>query len=121
LNTTVEPSFFKGRHTLFDLSIGSKSTQYSQDWLCRLPQQGHSKTRNDYLQQSYTSFAMACPPLAKAFFAFFALITCVSATPLSPSLHHLVSRGIVSPSDSELLHNSIAFAIPAGIAFSLRM
>jgi hypothetical protein len=73
-------------------------------------------------QQSCLSFVMTSPPrLAKTIFVLLCIITSVSAFPLPSGLHRLISRGIVSPSNSELLHNTIAFAIPALISFTLRM
>jgi hypothetical protein len=41
--------------------------------------------------------------------------------PLHHDAHHLVSRGLVSPTNAELIHNTIAFGIPALTAFALRM
>lgn len=35
--------------------------------------------------------------------------------------HALVARGVTSPSNSELLHNTVAFGVPAGLLFMLRM
>ena len=47
-----------------------------------------------------------------------------SASPLEPAqhvVHHLSARGLVSPSDYELLHDTIGFAVPAVFCFILRM
>ena len=54
---------------------------------------------------------------------FSAFVSCVSAAPvfLDTRLHRLVSRGLVSPSNAELLHNTIAFGVPAVLAYVLRM
>ena len=54
---------------------------------------------------------------------FMAFISCASAMPVSPDtgLHRLVSRGFASPSNAELMHNTIAFGVPAVLAYLLRM
>jgi len=52
-----------------------------------------------------------------------AFVSYASAAPVSldTGLHRLVSRGLVSPSNAELLHNTIAFGVPAVLAYLLRM
>ncbi|KAE9367193.1 hypothetical protein N431DRAFT_418324 [Stipitochalara longipes BDJ] len=54
---------------------------------------------------------------------FLGFVSYASAAPilLDTGLHHLVSRGLVSPSNAELLHNTIAFGVPAVLAYLLRM
>jgi hypothetical protein len=54
---------------------------------------------------------------------FLTFVPYASGTPVSAQhvAHQIVSRGIVSPTNAELLHNTIAFGVPALIAFVLRM
>jgi len=40
---------------------------------------------------------------------------------LASTAHHLVRRGIVSPSNWELKINAIAFGVPAVLCFTVRM
>jgi hypothetical protein len=59
--------------------------------------------------------------LIKMLLFIFSTLPAASGYPISSGAHQLVSRGIVSPSNSELLHNTIAFVVPALFAFILRM
>jgi hypothetical protein len=62
-------------------------------------------------------------PQVQIVLILFHLISFVSGTPISgkQGVHQLAPRGIVSPTNDELLYNTIGFAIPAVIAFVLRM
>ena len=69
-----------------------------------------------------TSFKMETfDLLIKMLLFIFSTLPAASGYPISSGAHQLVSRGIVSPSNSELLHNTIAFVVPALFAFILRM
>jgi hypothetical protein len=62
-------------------------------------------------------------PLIPIFLLFLTLVSYASSTPVTVDYgaHQLVSRGIVSPSNAELLHNTIAFGVFAWLAFILRV
>ena len=69
---------------------------------------------------------MGTPPdlLAKVLFVALILFPAVSGTPilgLQDGFNQLVRRGIVSPSNDELMDNTLAFGIFAIVAFVLRM
>jgi hypothetical protein len=55
--------------------------------------------------------------------ALFTLISISSGSPIpaQDAYRFLVPRGFVSPTNDELIHNTIAFGVPALIAFALRM
>jgi hypothetical protein len=62
-------------------------------------------------------------PLIPIFLLFLTLVSYASGTPVTVDYgaRQLVSRGIVSPSNAELLHNTIAFGVFAWLAFLLRV
>jgi hypothetical protein len=52
---------------------------------------------------------------------FVSCLTWAAYTTASSPVSAIFSRGIVSPSNAELLHNSIGFGVPAFLCFLLRM
>ncbi len=61
--------------------------------------------------------------LVPIFLLFLTLVSSAAGSPVAIEYgaHQLVSRGIVSPSNAELLHNTIAFGVVAWLAFLLRV
>jgi hypothetical protein len=52
---------------------------------------------------------------------FFSGLTYAAYATASSPVSAIFSRGIVSPSNAELLNNSIGFGVPAFLCFLLRM
>jgi hypothetical protein len=57
----------------------------------------------------------------KAFFLSFVSYAAAAPVLLDGGLHRLAARGLVSPSNAELIHNTIAFGAVAVFAYLLRM